>query len=66
MNGIMLNPLTSTPGRATRDALSYRAKHTGKDNFASDLFLASVPNVSLSTKIKKRVYNPYNYPKYAH
>ena len=27
MNGIMLNPLTTTPGRATHDALSYRAEH---------------------------------------
>ena len=30
MNGIMLNTLTTTPGRATHDALSYRADHTGK------------------------------------
>ena len=68
MNGFILNPLTTTPGRQTHDALSYLAEHTGKDNFASYLFPASVPKVSLSAKTKgnqNRAHNPYNDPKYA-
>ncbi len=52
MNGIILNPLTTTPGRETHDALSYRAEITGKDNFASHLFPESLPNVSVSVKSK--------------
>ena len=54
MNGIILNPLATIPGRETHDALSYRAKHTGKNNFVSELLPESVPEVSLSARKRGR------------